>query len=226
MPLKNTYSKLLAMAAACLLAAPASAQEVASNTAAADVKTTTAEADPSISTNLSADGRLQGNVKTANAEDANQIANANISLVKQGKVIDSTVADASGQFSFANVNPGPYQVVGTAPGFVGSQAVQVGQFVQSQPTPMASQPIIMHNAPAQAAYNAYSSAPVSSLSAPAGPSFGYAGNGGGFGGGGRVFGGASRGFGNGRLLSSPRGLLVVGGIVGGLAAINDSSPDN
>ncbi len=153
----------------------------------------------------------------ATDDQIKEVPNAQVSLVSQGKVIDVVKTDAAGSFSFANVNPGPYQIVGTANGMVGSQGLNVAPFAQSQPR-TTNQVVLQHATP-ETAYNTFSSAPVSSFSS--GPSFGYGGGGGysGGGGGGSLLGG--------RLLGSPKGLLIIGGIAGGVVAIsdNDSSPD-
>ena len=196
-------------------------------------------------TMLSADGQLSGKVATVNA----QVPNAKVSLVSQGKVIDSVTTDASGNFSFANVNPGPYQIVGSADGMVGASALNVAPFADAAAAAPAT--VMLESASADAIYNDFGSTPVSSFSenpvasynsgcgcnaAPVstcntcntcggggiGSRLGNLG-GGNFGGG---FGGGLGGRLGGGLLANPRSLLLIGGLAGGLAAIEDSSPDN
>ena len=228
------FNKIAAILAVCLMASPVFAQ----------VAQETAKITPQASTaTLSSDGQLTGSVITATAD---QVPNAQVSLVSQGKVIDSVTADASGNFSFANVHPGPYQLVGTAAGMLGSNALTVAPFVASQPVTPGS--ITLQPSTPQVMYDSVGSAPVAALSgcstcnaAPAptpcstcnacstcgGGGFGGGSFGGNFGGGsfGSRLGGRLVGGGRGGLLSGPRGLLVVGGLVGGLVAIDDASPD-
>lgn len=208
MLLDNLY-KITALAVVCLIVAPANGQVVDRSQ------------QPASPATLTADGQLTGSVIVANATNVDKAPATKVSLVSQGKVIDSVTTDAAGQFSFANVHPGPYKVVGAAPGFVGSAALAVGPF--AAPQPAVAQPaapkLVLQQSSAAGVYNSYSSMPLSTMSTSA-PSVGY-GGGGGIGGG--LGGGRLLGRG---ILSSPRGLLIVGGITGGVvAAIDDSSPD-
>jgi hypothetical protein len=190
---------------------------------------------------LSANGNLSGNVTSATS----QIPNAKVSLVSQGKVIDSVTTDDSGNFSFANVNPGPYQIVGSAEGMVGSAALNVAPFAEAGAAAPAT--VTLQGATADAMYDTYSATPVSSFSTSPVASYNTScgcntcgggglgsrlglggGNFGGGLGGGNFGGGLGSGIGSrlgGGLLTSPRGLLLIGGLAGGLASIEDSSPD-
>ena len=237
----NKLTTLTAIAAVCLIVSPITGQT------GENAQTSIMEA----TTMLSADGQLSGKVATSNA----QVPNAKVSLVSQGKVIDSVTTDASGNFSFANVNPGPYQIVGSADGMVGASALNVAPFADAAAAAPAT--VMLQSSGAEAIYNDYGSTPVSSFSqnpvasyntgcgcsacsaAPVSSCSTCGGGGlgsrlgGGIGGGplGGGFGGGSFGGGIGGrlgsgLLSSPRSLLLIGGLAGGLAAIEDSSPDN
>lgn len=211
--LNFTFKTTVALIALGLIAAPTVAQKT--------------DAEPKVAKKtvenswLSAEGKLEGNIVLASHNETVTAADAQVSLVSKGKVIDSVKADAAGNFSFANVEPGPYQIVGHSGPMVGSQSVNVAPFAPSQPV-QPNQVVLQQGSPVS--METWGEAPVSSMSSPvpAGqPSFGFPG-GRGFGGGGIASGGGGIGR---RLLTTPRGLLIVGGIAGGLAAIDDSSPD-
>ena len=212
MLLNTLFKKFTTLAVACLIVSPAIGQE-----------TNVSPQEPTDITTLTADGHLNGSVATTNADKIAQVPSAKVSLVSKGKVIDSVTADANGQFSFANVHPGPYQVVGTAAGLVGSQAFQVSPFTDSQPS--VSRQLLLQQPSTVSSYHTFSHSPLSTVSSP---TIGYAGGGGrAIGGraiGGRL-GGRLLGGNGGGIFSSPLGLLVVGGIVGGVVSISDSSPD-
>ncbi len=221
--LLNTLTKAAALVAVCFIVSPVMGQTAQKSLTGA-------------TTMLSADGKLVGNVSTTRAGIVN---NAKVSLVSQGKVIDSVKTDANGSFSFANVNPGPYQIVGSANGMVGAQALHVGPYTEATNAAPAS--VILQTSNQEAVYDAYASAPVSSFSSAPVANYGSGctscsggGLGGGYvaGGGGGMFGGGLGGGGlgsrlGGGLLASPKGLLLLGGLAGGLAAIDgdDASPD-
>lgn len=221
------FNKIAAILAVCLIASPVFAQ----------VAQETAKITPQASTaTLSSDGQLTGSVITATAD---QVPNAQVSLVSQGKVIDSVTADASGNFSFANVHPGPYQLVGTAAGLLGSNALTVAPFVTAQPVTPGRVTLQPTAAAPQVLYDNVATAPVASLGcntcnpAPVSTCNACSTCGGGFGGGnfggsiGSRLGGRLVGGGRGGLLS-PR-LLIAGGLIGGLTSIDsvdDASPDN
>lgn len=221
MILDTVFKKFTAIAAVCLIASPALAQQPAA--------TPTQTAPTTVTATLSQDGQLTGNVLTSKANEVTQVPNAKVSLVSQGKVIDSVTADAAGNFSFANVHPGPYQLVGTAAGMVGSNALTVAPFVASQPVTPSQ--VMLQSSASEFAYDSFSSAPLTSFSTGGCNVCNSAGFGGGgsFGGGsigGRIGGGRIGGrLLGGRGLLSPRGLLVAGGVAGGVIAISDSSPD-
>ncbi|QEG20822.1 carboxypeptidase-like regulatory domain-containing protein [Mariniblastus fucicola] len=221
MLLDNVFKKITTVAAVCLIASPVMAQEadIATETQPATINV----ADSGEAAMLSADGELTGNVLTSSADQITQVPNAKVSLVSQGKVIDSVTTDSTGSFSFANVHPGPYQVVGSAAGLVGSKLLTVAPFAKS--TPAAPSTVMLNSAAPDVIYDSYGSAPVTSFApSPACNTCSGSGFGGGYGGGsvagGRLGGRLGRG-----LLSSPRRLLFIGGLAGGLAALEDSSPD-
>lgn len=234
--LLNKLTTMTAIAAVCLIVSPVAGQTAQKS-----------NIDATATAMLTANGNLSGNVTSAKAT----VGQAKVSLVSQGKVIDSVTTDESGNFSFANVNPGPYQIVGSAEGMVGSSALNVAPFADVASAAPAQ--VMLQGGSADVMYDSYSSAPVSSLSTcnacnscntcgggglGGGNGLGL-GNGGGLGsrlggnfgggiGGGNFGGGFGSGIGSrlgGGLLSSPRGLLVIGGLAGGLASIQDSSPD-
>lgn len=208
--LLSTFRKFTAIAAVCVLAVPAVAQQTIVNTV------------PSTDTaTLSADGNLVGNILANSANEIAKVSNAQVSLVSQGKVIDSVKADEAGNFSFANVNPGPYQIVGSADGLVGSCNVNVTPFDGSQPANPGS--VVLTESAPQVVYDSFGTAPVSSFSTGSG---GYAAGGSRLGG--RLFGGGRLGgrFGGGRFITSPLGIATAAGLGIGLATIDDASPDN
>lgn len=244
--LLNKLTTLTAIAAVCLIVSPVAGQN--GETSIVDAASTAM---------LTANGNLSGNVQSATS----QVPQAKVSLVSQGKVIDSVTTDEAGNFSFANVNPGPYQIVGSAEGMVGSSALNVAPFAQAAGAAPAT--VMLQGASADAMYDTYSSTPVSSFSnnpvanyntsscgcsscssaasscstcsgggigsrlGLGGGNFGGGLGGGNFGGGlgGGNFGGGLGSRLGGGLLTSPRGLLLIGGLAGGLSAIEDSSPD-
>jgi hypothetical protein len=221
MLLQTIFKTTVALIAVTMIAVPASAQETETES-----KTAVAEASAENSW-LSAEGELKGSVVTVSHDESVEVSDARVSLVSKGKVIDSVKADASGNFAFANVQPGPYQIVGNSAGMVGTHNVNVGPYVAAQPMP--TNQVVLQQGTPHVTYDNWGEVPVSSMSSapvPAGqPSFGYAGGAAYSGGGGPILGGGGGGGLARRLLTTPRGLLIVGGIAGGLAAIDDSSPD-
>lgn len=241
--LKSLLKKTLTMAAACLLASSAMAQEVPmilTEVAAETVTTKTIQAAPTM---LSETGILSGMIiaPTSSTEgEIQNVANARVSLVSHGKVIDIVTADETGSFSFANVQPGEYQVVGSAEGLVGSQLFQVASFTKPA-TITAPSTVMLQPASPQVTYDAFGSAPVAALSGSCGTcgtpapcntcnscSTGFGGGGsvgGRFGGGlgSRLGGGLGSRLGGG-LLSRP-GIGLIG--LAGLAGLDgdDASPD-
>ena len=232
MLLNSVRKTFTVVAATCLLACPALAQEIVET----QPETTATAAVQTLPAMLSAEGDLSGTVIAPASEgESTEVANAKVSLVSQGKVIDVVTADDAGVFSFANVNPGEYQVVGSANGLVGSQLIKAASF--SKTAPAAPSKVILQPAASQSVYDSYGSAPVASFmpsscsacntcnTCSAGGSFGGRLSGGRFGGGlgSRLGGGLGSGAGGG-LLARP-GLLLG---LGGLAFIDgddDASPD-
>ena len=174
MLLKELIKSSTAIALVALVAFPAFAQkEQAERT---DI------AKEIASTPVSENGELAGSILKAAGDRNVAVAEAQVSLVSQGKVIDLVKTNASGQFSFQDVQPGQYQVVGSASGLVGSQMLNVTPFNESQP-PAPSQ-VTLHPTTAEHVYSNYSSTPVSTLSTTPAQSYG---------GGGRFGGGSIRG---------------------------------
>lgn len=166
---------------------------------------------------LQQDGSLAG--KAFVAANADEAVEAKITLTQDGKVVSTVATDEKGNFSFANVEPGVYKMLGTADPYVGSAAVTVAPYAQDAGCQVCN--MGMTAAAPEAVYESYASAPAESFSAAP---CGCAGGGGGgiIGGGGGVLGGG------GGLLSSP---LVRLGVLGGVIAIavdddDDASPTN
>ena len=245
MLLNSLIKKTLAITA-CVLVSPAIAQEtpetsIETQTTPIIATAATIQAAPTM---LSENGNLSGMIiapTTSNIQgEIQNVTNARVSLVSHGKVLDIVTADETGSFSFANVQPGEYQVVGSAEGLVGSQLFQVASFTKPA-TITAPSTVMLQPASPQVTYDAFGSAPVAALSGSCGTcgtpapcntcnscSTGFGGGGsvgGRFGGGlgSRLGGGLGSRLGGG-LLSRP-GIGLIG--LAGLAGLDgdDASPD-
>lgn len=69
-------------------------------------------------------GVLKGKVFTEENGVQNPI-NAKVTLSSDGVVLDSVEADDNGEFAFEGIEPGSYQLLGSADGYVGGQAYDV-----------------------------------------------------------------------------------------------------
>lgn len=148
-------------------------------------------------------GSLNGNVFVSENETAQQASKAKVTLSQDGVVIGSVDTDEKGNFSFANVEPGAYQMMGAANPYVGQSSFNVVPYNGGASTCNCNAGLGMSQAPASTVYSSYSSAPMSSF------------GGGGFGGGGGVLGGR-------RFL---RLGLIGGGIAIAIAAGDDDVDD-
>ncbi len=172
---------------------------------------------------LQEDGSLKGKAFVAATDEA---VDAKITLTQDGKVVSTVETDEKGNFSFANVEPGVYNMQGVADPYVGSADVTVAPFAASSGCQSCQSCDLGMTASApEVAYSSCGSAPAQAFSAsPCGCGGGGLLGGGGLGGGGGLLGG-----GGGGLFSSP---LVGLGVVGGIVAIavsdddDDASPDN
>lgn len=182
---------------------------------------------------LQEDGSLKGKAFVAATDEA---VDAKITLTQDGEIVSTVAADEKGNFSFANVEPGVYNMLGSASPYVGSAAVTVAPYAQDSGCQSCN--LGMSVAAPEASYSSCGCAPAQAFSsAPCGCSSGCGGGllggGGGFGGGGGgLLGGGGGGLlgGGGGLFSSP---LVGLGVAGGIIAVavgddddDDASPTN
>ncbi len=179
----NSLTKFIAVVAALTTCSAASAQEAAT---------------------LSEDGTLAG--KAFVVENTDEAVEAKITLTQDGKVVDTVETDEQGNFSFTNVEPGVYSMLGTSNPYVGQSVLDVAP--PSQGSVGSVHQLGMTASTPQTVYQTFSSAPAQSF--------------GGTSGGGALVGG--------RLLGQ-RPLLRLG-VIGGIVAIavsdddDDASPDN
>ena len=173
---------------------------------------------------LNADGELVGKA-FAKVDGNDQPIEAKITLTKDGVVVKSVYAKEDGSFAFPSVEPGVYNMYGSAASYVGAAAVTVAPATQS----CGCQPVNLGlNTCSANSYSTFSSAPASACGGGCGGGRLFGGfGGGGFGGGGLFSGGGGfgSGFGGGGLLGGSSRLLRLGAI-GGIVAIAVSSPDN
>ena len=163
---------------------------------------------------LQEDGSLKGKAFVSATDEA---VDAKITLTQDGKVVSTVATDEKGNFSFANVEPGVYNMQGIADPYVGSAEVSVAPFSGgcqscnlglSTPSP-------------EVAYDTCGAAPVQACS-----TCNTCG-----GGGGGLLGGGGGGIGGGGLLGGGGGLIgsrpLLGlGVVGGIVAIAVSDDDD
>lgn len=190
------------------------------------VSTVNAQSSEGIS--LDSDGQFVGKAFVAGEDTP---VEAKITMAKDGVVVDTVKAKEDGSFSFANLEPGTYNMYGTSANYVGAQTIDVLPYSGGG----CSSCDMGMNTYSTASYDTYASAPVSACSScsPCGGCGGgrlFGGRllgGGGFGGGGGLFGGGGGGLfggGGGGLLGGSRLLRL--GAIGGVIAIATSSPDN
>ena len=224
MLLNSVFKKFIAMAAVGFMSAPVVAQV---NEAAAPEATVVKAA---VAT-LSVEGKLTGNVIN---DEMVQVPNAKISLVADGKVIDAVTADGEGNFSFTDVKPGPYKLLGATDKLFGAQPITARTV--SFAKPVATSRIVLSNASPSQIYQGIGSTPCGCACGGSSGGFGGGGfggggfGGGGFGGGGFGGGGAFSGGGGGLLrggLAGSRRLFLVGGIATAIAvAVGDNDDDD
>ena len=171
--------------------------------------------------NLTANGTLAGRVVSMlDSEDTPVVAQ--VSLNADGKTVASSTTDVVGNFSFEDVKPGTYEMVGVSGQYVGGQSIVVGEAIEggessvelrvSTAATATIAPVV--NAP-MSAFAPVQAGTCSSCATPAASSCNACGSGGsGFGGGGSASGGSS----------SLRRLLLIGGAVAIPVAIG-SGPD-
>ena len=98
-----------------LLAVPVTAQQADADQAAVRV-------------NLTQNGALAGRVVTLlDSEDTPVVAR--VSLTADGKTVATSTTDIVGNFSFDDVKPGTYEMVGVSGEYVGGQSIVVGEAV-------------------------------------------------------------------------------------------------
>lgn len=219
MLLNSVFKKFIAMAAVGFMSAPVVAQ--VNEAAAPEAPVVKAVAQAAVAT-LSVEGKLTGNVMMSNNDEMVQVPNAKVSLVADGKVIDAVTADGEGNFSFTDVKPGPYKLLGATDKLFGAQPINARTV--SFAKPVATSRVVLSNATPSAIYQGIGSAPCG-CSGGGGGGFGGGGfSGGGFGGGG--FSGGGGGLLRGGLGGSRR-LFLVGGIATAIAvAVGDNDDDN
>jgi hypothetical protein len=216
--------KFAAVAICCTIATAAVAQESKETTPAKEVaavanKVATPDAQAPVKVMLNEEGALEGTAVLEQTKKA--VADTKVTLTAEGKVVNTVKANEDGTFSFANVAPGAYQILGSSDGFVGSASYDVVPFAQPAVGGCSSCSVGMASAPSDVVYDSYASQPVSSFSScnacsPCNTC------GGGLGGG-RLGGGLGSRLG-GRLLSNGRiGLIGLAGLAG--LGGDDSSPD-
>jgi hypothetical protein len=180
---------------------------------------------------LSEDGKLEGHVFTMIEDEEAPIA-GKVTLTAEGKTVTSKETDPTGNFSFEDVKPGLYTMVGVAGEYVGDKVIEVKPFEEEE---LAGEytAIPLKVAPAfePAALEPFAAMPLQTLSSAPVLGNSYFGGmstgcsacntcgGGGFGGG---F-GSGGGFGAGLNL---RRLALIGGTVGLAVGLSGpSSPD-
>ena len=226
--------KFVAVVACCLMASSSVAQDAAVVGTAPTVTTpaVAAATSPAVvkavekasKVKLSEKGALEG--KAFRTDSTKVPSDVKVTLSSEGKVVASVAADEEGNFSFANVAPGAYQILGSSDGFVGSQSFDVVDY--SSPVVGSPCSVGMCGATSDIVYDSYASEPVASFSSSCGACSSPCNTcGGGLGGG--SFGGRLGGRLGGGLLSNGRiGLVGLAGLAG-LAGSDDGddvSPTN
>lgn len=234
------YSRRLARVVCCTLSALVVGLLTAFSGAQAS------DADQSVvQVNLTEEGVLSGRVITMlDSEEAPVVAR--VSLTADGVTVATLTTDVVGNFSFEDVQPGAYKMVGVSGQYVGGQAIVVGEAVHGVESdfelrvstaatttvaPFANAPMSSYS-PASVSGSGYSSA-CSSCST-CGSGGGGLGGSGAYSSGGGLGGGS--GLGGGRIVgrgmfgaSSLRRLLLVGGAVAVPVALSGdddvASPD-
>ena len=166
--------------------------------------------------NLQEDGSLAGKVFVA--ENATEAIDAKITLTQAGEVVATADTDEQGNFSFQNIEPGSYDMMGVADPYVGSGSFDVAPYSEGG---CSSCSMGLSTQAPEAVYDTCGAAPAQAFSAS--PCGGGCNSCGGGLGGGRFGGGGGGG------LLGPRPLLrlgVIGGIIGIAVSDDDASPAN
>jgi len=205
--------------------------------------------DDVVQVSLSEDGTLVGHVFAMMENEEAPIA-GKVTLTSAGQTVSTLETDETGNFSFKDVQPGKYNMIGVAGSYVGNTVIEVTPF-EAEPTEEAGEytavPLLVAPSYSPQVFESYGDAPVQTFAAPA-QSFscgtpeyveGYSVGGGcstcgggcstcgggGFSGGG--FGGGRFGGGIGGRGLNFRRLALIGGTVGLAVGIgtSSSSPD-
>ena len=209
--------------------------------------------DEIVQVSLSENGSLVGHVFAMMEDEEAPIA-GKVTLTADGQTVSTLETDETGNFSFRDVEPGQYNMIGVAGSYIGNKVIEVTPFdaVLSDESEEAEEeaytavPLLVAPSYAAQDYGSFGAAPVETFSAGGGcascsqPSYveGYSVGGGcstcgggcsTCGGGGGGFGGGGGGFGGGGLLGPRpfRRLAIIGGAVGLAVGISSdsSSPD-
>lgn len=180
-------------------ATPEASTEADDSSANASSVQEKAKENPPIFVSLNAEGELIGQAM-ADVDGKEMPVEANLTIVKDGVVISSVVADEDGSFAFPSVAPGTYNMFGSAATFAGQQQFHV--------LPSGGGSCDCANIGLSpysgGSYSVFSGAPTGSF-----------GGGGFYGGGGGAFAGGSK-----------LRLLAIGGIAAGIAiAVSDDDGD-
>ena len=79
--------------------------------------------------NLTQNGALAGRVVTMLESEETPVV-ARVSLTADGKTVATSTTDIIGNFSFDDVKPGTYEMVGVSGQYVGGQSIVVGEAVE------------------------------------------------------------------------------------------------
>lgn len=210
---------LFALTVAAFMTSASIAQETETVSAEKTAVTAAAKIVKEVSdVKVDEEGKLVGKA-FAKVDGEEKPLEAKVTLSSNGVIVDSVDASEDGSFAFTNVEPGVYQMFGSADGFIGGSTYDVQPFSAGG----CSSCNLGLQADTSVAYDTFSAAPCGSCGGGCGGCggglrgrFGGGGiGGGGIGGGGGLFGGS-------RLLR----LGAIGGIVA-IATTNndDASPD-
>ena len=199
--------------------------------------------DDVVEVSLSENGTLVGHVFALMEDEEAPIAGKVTLTSSEGQTVSTLDTDATGNFSFRDIQPGKYNMIGVAGNYVGNKVVEVTPFngVSAEEEAYTAVPLMVAPSYSPQVYDNYGSAPVETFSGgctscgqTAAPTYveGYSvgggcsscsgGSGGGFGGGG--------GFGSGGGLAGGIGgnvafrrLALIGGTVGLAVGISSDS---
>ena len=149
-------------------AEPGSIPQEASKEAAASEETS--KEDKVIRVYLNEDGTLEGRVYAMLGSEETPMV-AKVSLASEGKTIASGETDVIGKFSFSDVEPGTYTMVGVSGEYVGDQVVVVSETADEAAEEVESEGVYtslaLQVAPVEVYSDAvYSDIPMDSFAAP------------------------------------------------------------